>query len=97
MKPRIWLASLAAVAGLMFTLAFAPVTMAQELADAPNVTLQQGQGNRHGGNGNPDAGSGNETCDGSNFVDADGDGVCDNIGTGAGNGSGSKQQQRGNW
>lgn len=91
MKTRIWLSSIAGAAAMAATLVFAPLTMAQELPTRPVTAMQQGNG--RGGTGNSNAGTCDGTCDGSNFVDADGDGVCDNASTGGGTGTGGQRRR----
>jgi len=82
MNIRLWLTGTAGAAALAATLAFAPPTSAQELSTAP-VAVMQGAGHGRGGTGGTGAG-GTGACNGTNYVDADGDGVCDNAGTGTG-------------
>lgn len=51
----------------------------------PAATMAQGRGPGTGPGTGPGNGSG--VCSGVNFVDDDGDGVCDNAGTGRGSGA----------
>lgn len=87
---RLWLAGAAGAAALATMLAFAPISSAQEGTNTPDTaqgmhSMMYGRG--HGqGNGTP---QGDGTCDGTNYVDADGDGVCDNMGSGTNDGSGT--------
>ncbi|NNJ12738.1 hypothetical protein EKD04_020645 [Chloroflexales bacterium ZM16-3] len=81
MNISLWLASAAGAAALAATLAFAPITStsAQEIAPASDAALVMNGNGQGRGDMTRDG-----TCDDANFVDADGDGVCDNAGTGAG-------------
>jgi hypothetical protein len=85
MNMRYWLTGAAGAATLAATLAFAPLTSAQQATPPTASAVMNGTGHGRGGQGGT---GGTGTCTGTNFVDADGDGVCDNAGTGAGAGTG---------
>ncbi len=78
MNIGIWLTSAVGAAVLAATLAVAPITSAQQTTTTDDAALvMQSQGQGHGAQGP----HGDGTCSGDTFVDADGDGVCDNMGT----------------
>lgn len=81
MNIRLWLISAAGAAAIAATMAFAPITTtsAQEIAPADSAMVMKGHGHGQGQGTMAHDGS----CDEANFVDADGDGVCDNAGANA--------------